>query len=279
MLKIIKNYDNSVSIKCDDIFSLEDTLFCGQCFTFEHEDDLIKGVVCHIPIKMRPEDNGLCVWGMDECQVRDILLPYLDLSTDYPMIRDQLGDDPILKNAMECCGGIHLLRQSPFETLISFIVSQNNNIPRIQGILHRMRESFGDNLGDGFFDFPSPAALACLSVDDLAPLRSGFRAKYILDAASKVYSGEVELSSLPCMPLEQARAELMKIKGVGPKVADCVLLFSLNHFSAFPKDVWIIKTMEQLYPDGMPKCFSRYEGYAQQYLFHYVRTMNILKCK
>ena len=276
-MKIIENSDHTILVQAEGPFSLEETLFCGQCFTFTKEDACIKGVVGHIPVAMTAHKDGLCVSGMNAQQVHTILLPYLDLLTDFSTIQAQLCSDPILREAVSCCGGIRLLRQDPFETLISFIVSQNNNIPRIQGILGRLRTAFGANLGDGFFDFPTPAVLASLTLEDLAPLRSGFRGKYILDAAKKVHQGEVNLSTLPNLSLDEARTELMKINGVGPKVADCVLLFALNHFSAFPRDVWIIKTMDQLYPDGMPLCFSPYEGYAQQYLFHYVRTTDALK--
>ena len=162
--------------------------------------------------------------------------------------------------------------QSPWETLCSFIISQNNNIKRIAGIIERLCENFGDELGDGVYSFPSAEKLACLSVDDLSVLRSGFRAKYIIDAAKKVSSNEVDFKKVASAELSEARAELMKITGVGPKVADCALLFGFHRLDAFPTDVWIKRALSYLYPNGFPDFADQYKGIAQQYLFHYVRT-------
>ncbi|MBR6599803.1 MAG: DNA-3-methyladenine glycosylase 2 family protein, partial [Oscillospiraceae bacterium] len=129
----------------------------------------------------------------------------------------------------------------------------------IKGIISRMCEKY-----DGF---PSPEALAKETPESLAFLRAGFRAGYIIDAVQKVLSGETDLDSIRKMPYEEAKKQLMKIKGVGPKVADCVLLFGMYRTEAFPVDVWIKKVMANFYPDGMPECTEGYEGIAQQYLF------------
>ena len=172
---------------------------------------------------------------------------------------------------MDFCGGISLLKQEPWEALCSFIISQNNNIPRIKGIISRLCEAFGDNLGNGDFSFPDAERLAKMTPEELDPLRAGFRAKYIVDAARKVASGEVPLYELKKLPLEEGLDSLMKITGVGPKVASCALLYGCGKKDAFPIDVWVKKILKELYPDGFPFEDSPYKGVAQQYLFHYRR--------
>ena len=158
--------------------------------------------------------------------------------------------------------------------MCSFIISQNNNIPRIKGIIERLCTFFGEDLGGGDFSFPSAERLAVLSEQDLAPIRSGFRAKYILDAARRVASGETELEKVAAMPIDEARAELQKIKGVGPKVAECALLYGFGRAEAFPVDVWVKRIMQELYPEGLPACTENVEGIAQQYLFHWRRNIS-----
>jgi N-glycosylase/DNA lyase len=167
------------------------------------------------------------------------------------------------------------MRQPVFETLITFIISQNNNIPRISGIVERLCDNFGEDRG-GYRDFPSAETLSELSTFDLAPIRAGFRDKYIIDAARNWVDGTVREEFLKTAPLDSARDMLMKIKGVGPKVADCVLLFSANRLETFPKDVWIKRAMESLFPDGLPECAREYAGIAQQYIFHYARNRQII---
>ena len=164
--------------------------------------------------------------------------------------------------------------QEPWETLCSFIISQNNNIPRIKGIIDRLCMNFGENQ-NGVYTFPSANIIAKLSLEDLSVLRSGFRAKYILDAAKKVSSGEIDLDTLKSMDIDSARQELMKIKGVGPKVADCTLLFALEHIEAFPKDVWIKRAMEKLFGGQLPECAVPYAGIVQEYIFYYARTTKL----
>ena len=132
---------------------------------------------------------------------------------------------------------------------------------------------FGEKIDDENYAFPTVERIANLTVDDLAPIRAGFRAKYIIDAAQKIASGEVDLEKLEQLDLQEARDKLMKIKGIGPKVADCVLLFSCSQFSAFPMDVWMKKVMATHFEDGLPKCTKGYEGIAQQYLFDWARSL------
>lgn len=165
------------------------------------------------------------------------------------------------------------MRQEPWEALCSFIISQNNNIPRIKGIIKRLCESFGEELESGMYTFPSPEVLSGKAPEDLASLRAGFRAKYIIDAANKVSSGEIDFDKIAASPIEFGRQELQKIKGVGKKVAECTLLYGFGKYEAFPEDVWVKRIMAEMYPDGLPACTKGSEGIAQQYLFHWRRTV------
>ena len=168
-----------------------------------------------------------------------------------------------MRQALDACPGIRILHQEPWEAICSFIISQNNHIPRIKGIIGRLCESFGEPLGSGDFAFPSPERLAVLDISALAPLRAGFRAGYLLDAAKKIATGEVSLEALSILPLEEARASLQKIRGVGPKVAECALLYGCGRMDAFPIDVWMKRVMAECYPQGLPACIQGYEGIAQ----------------
>lgn len=158
-----------------------------------------------------------------------------------------------------------MLKQDKWECLCSFIISQNNNIPRIKGIISRLCLHYGH--------FPSPSELASETVESLGFLRSGFRAKYLIDAAEKTADGSLELEAIPDMTIENARKRLMTIKGVGPKIAECVLLFGMYKTEAFPIDVWIKRVMDNYYPEGLPDEAKGIEGIAQQYLFHYIRNL------
>lgn len=203
-------------------------------------------------------------------EAQTVWAPYFDLERDYSAVCRTLASDPVLVSAIAFAPGLHLLRQEPWEALCSFILSQNNNIPRIRGIIARLCALFGEPV-DGGFAFPVPERLAELTENDLAPIRSGFRAKYVLDAAQRVASGQLDLGALSGMPLEEARAALRTIRGVGPKVAECALLYGCGRVECFPVDVWIRRVLDCLYPQGFPAGFGPIAGIAQQYLFHYAR--------
>jgi N-glycosylase/DNA lyase len=201
---------------------------------------------------------------------------YFALDVDYKRIKQILRSDSVLSSAIDYASGIRVLRQPFFETLCSFIISQNNNITRITGIIERLCELCGE-LKDEICLFPTPQALSALTVEDLAPIRSGFRAKYLIDASVRCQNGLISEVFLKNAPLEDARRLLMTIKGVGPKVADCVLLFGCERYEAFPRDVWINRAMAALYPNGLPDFALPYAGIAQQYIFHNARTSGIFK--
>lgn len=255
-------------INCNCL-DLKQTLFCGQCFRFS---DLgrgeFRGIVGDKQGIFLQKNNGIEI----ECEEEDLPFwkDYFDFDLDYDKLLEAFGKDKTLKAA---CEGrkIRVLKQPPFETLISFIISQNNNIKRIAGIIGRLCEGFGRKTDFGFA-FPTEEELRGVTVEDLAPLRAGFRAKYIVDAVEKVNEGTVDFEKIKLLPDDEAREALKVIKGVGDKVADCVLLFGLHRLSAVPKDVWIKRINAYYYPDGYPDYIKGYEGIAQQYLFDFART-------
>lgn len=255
-------------------FNLKQTFFCGQCFRWkELENGCFSAIVSGKRINVSQVGSDIVI---ESGHTRQFLESYFDLKTDYSAYIKRFSADPTLKAACEGSPGIRILRQEPFETLISFIISQNNNIPRISGIIDRLCESFGERT-DGGFTFPTAKQLQGITPDDLAPLRAGFRARYIADAVSRVNCGEIDFEEIDSLPLSPARERLKQIVGVGDKVADCVLLFAFHKLDAFPKDVWVKRIMSEFYPDGLPECTKNAEGVAQQYLFDYVRNNDGLK--
>ena len=253
-------------------FNLAQTLDCGQAFRFCESDGVWSAVVFGKKIDIAQIGEDIIIYNMKKAEFMENFYGYFTLDIDYDLIKSQLSADENLKSAIDYCGGIRLLRQDKWECLCSFIISQNNNIPRIKGIIERLCENFGEKTKGGY-TFPSYEKIATLTVEDLSVLRAGFRAKYIIDASKKCANGEIDFDLLDTAPLDTAREELKKIKGLGNKVADCVLLFSCSRFDAFPRDVWINRVVSELYPNGLPECFGTYGGIAQQYLFHWRRNL------
>lgn len=244
---------------------------CGQCFRFSlSESGSFSGVALGRRLTLKQEDDILSVEGISREVFEREYIPYFSLDMDYAAIKEQLSDDATMKRIVAHSPGIRVLRQPLFETLISFILSQNNNIKRIAGLVERLCICFGEKKND-FFDFPTPRSLAVLSPEHLGEVRCGFRDKYVVDAAQKWMAGRIDGDIIRHAPLYEARQELMKIHGVGPKVADCTLLFGAARFDAFPEDVWIKRAMKELFPSGLPESAKPYAGIAQQYIFHYAR--------
>lgn len=263
--------DDSITIDAG-LFDPDVTFDCGQCFRWEKQPDgSWSGVVRGQILTVRKSGGQIILEQAGSSGFEQIWRSYFDLERDYEGIKKSLSGDPVLEAAIKFAPGIRILRQEPWEALCSFIISQNNNIPRIKGIVSRLCENFGDRISGKTYSFPSAERLAGLSEKDLAPLRSGFRAKYIIDAARKTASGEVDFEALSYMPLDEARKTLKTIKGVGPKVADCALLFGCGRLDSFPVDVWIKRVLAKFYPDGFPREYISYGGIAQQFLFHYAR--------
>ncbi len=262
-----------------DHFDLEQTFLCGQAFRWEKDKSgAFYGIAGNSVAKIYHHDEkniyiessnpNLVFWSN-----------YLNFSCDYNTVEKELSHDKVLLPCIKAGNGIRILRQDLWETIVSFIISANNNIPRIKKIINKMCELFGEKIefdGKVFYGFPAPEALAGLELADLAPIRAGFRDKYILDAAKKVVSGEINLNEIPKLNNKSAKTELMKIKGVGTKVADCVLLFSLGRHDIFPLDVWTKRIINEVYgidekavPDFVQTHFGKNAGIAQQYLYYY----------
>ena len=268
----ISHENGSIVISDIKNFQLAQTLDCGQAFRWsEDADGSWHGIAHGRTVRLIRQGDTLTIFDMTAEEFNSVWRNYFDLDRDYSSIVTACADNELLKNASLYGEGIRILNQDPWEALCSFIISQNNNIPRIKGIIERLCETFGEPINGGF-SFPDASVLAPLTVEDLAPLRSGFRAKYILDAARRVASGEIDLEALRTMPYDEAREKLMIIKGVGGKVADCTLLFGLSHIEAFPRDVWIKRVMSEHFPDGLPQSAIPYAGIVQQYLFFYARS-------
>ncbi len=267
-----KVFENRIEVYGVTDFELKDTLLCGQCFRFkENANGTFFGVAFGRVITLSKSEDTLTLYTNEE-DFLNIWKSYFDLQLDYGKIKEELSTiHPTLKEAAKFAPGIRILKQEPFEALISFIISQNNNIKRISGIVQRLCELCGEEIEEGVFAFPTPEAMGKLTAEDLAPIRAGFRARYIEDAVKKVLSGEVDLSVLDALGFDEAKAELMKIKGVGSKVADCVLLYGFHKLEGFPMDVWMKRAMAVLFPDFTGADFGKFAGIAQQYIFHYAR--------
>lgn len=263
--------NNDIIINGASCFDLRLSVFCGQAFRWNEKEGIIHGVVGRTRINAVQNENGIVFKNTDRETFDKIIEPYFDLSRDYDKILSRF-DDKYIEQAYKEYYGIRILKQDEWEALCSFIISQNNNIPRICGIVSRLCENFGEPLGEDDYSFPSYERLASLSEGDLAVLRAGFRAKYILDAAKKLSSGEVSIERIRHLPIEEAREELMKIKGVGKKVAECTLLYGFGRLDAFPVDVWVKRILSELYDGEFPSCADGYRGVAQQYLFHWRRN-------
>ncbi len=272
----IKGYDND--------FVPRHIFECGQCFRFKKEKDNSYTLVAkNKVINISKRDGKIILKNTKDEDVADIWSDYFDLNTDYNKIKQTLSKDKHLKEFVLYGNGIRILNQDIWECIISFIISANNNIPRIQGIIERLCARYGDAIdafGNTYYTFPDADRLKHIKKDDLAFLRSGYRDSYILDAINKVSTGSINADELKNLSTQDAKHELLKIKGVGNKVADCILLFGNKRSETFPIDVWVRRSVGAVYHDEIndmtisdfaSKKFGDLAGYAQQYLFYYMR--------
>ncbi len=282
----------ALKITRDDLPDVGKTFDCGQCFRFEkvensrHECEY-SGVAFGRFVSFANDGDSLYVYNSTEEDFFNIWYVYLGLCDDYGEIaRDILSrsDSGALKNAVEFGKGIHILRQESWETICSFIISQNNNIPRIKKIISALCRAAGEPINTENmishgasaveYTFPSAEKVEEFGADNLFALKTGFRAKYIYDAAKKVADGELILSEVTEKPLSEAAEMLCSVKGVGPKVAACSLLFGFGRHDAFPIDVWIKRAIEKYFPGEFDAArLGPYAGIAQQYLFYYERYL------
>lgn len=265
--------DITLFIPC---FSLERTLDCGQAFRWRAlPDGSWKGIVRGKVLRLSQKGDAVTFHHTTPQDMTLYWNDYFDLHRDYPSIDRLLCRDERLRIAADDARGIRILHQEPWETLCTFILSQNNNIPRIKGIVECLCRDLGEKLGEEQFAFPSPERLAACRPEELAGARCGFRTKYLLDAARRIASGEIDLLSLYTLPIHEARERLQSLYGVGAKVAECVLLYGFGQLECFPMDIWMNRVMAALFPDGLPSTFTPIAGIAQQYLFHYGRIHKI----
>ncbi|MEG1243007.1 MAG: DNA glycosylase [Oscillospiraceae bacterium] len=263
---------SGIILASTDELSISKTLDCGQCFRWSRDENgAYTGVAGGRVLRLWEENDSVF------CDAPENDLPfwrdYFDLDTDYISAGAKFTQSDYLKTCAEFGSGIHILRQDFWEALCSFIVSQCNNIPRIKKIISTLCGHFGENLGEGFYSFPEASKIAALDESDLAPLRCGYRAAYILNAARAVSEGSLCPSMFAELSPEEALNELKKIHGIGNKVASCVLLFGLHRMDAFPIDVWMKRALKEHFPrDFDPKVLGEFAGLAQQYIFFYARS-------
>lgn len=268
----------SKKILIDDCnISLKDTFDCGQCFRWDFDGEGWVGVVGKRVVRCIQQENGFIIENTTVEDVENFWKHYFDLEKDYGKVVEDFKDDEYLNAAADFGKGIRILRQEPLETIISFIISSNNNIKRIKGIIDRFCRTYGKSLGSPFgeeiFAFPDYEDFSKITFDGLTPLRAGFRQKYIMDAVEKIRNGIIDPEALYELSTVDAGTSLMSIKGVGNKVSDCILLFAYGRHEVFPKDVWIKRVISDVYGDDCyVSNFGANAGIIQQYLFHYARN-------
>ena len=269
-------------------YDLAATLTCGQAFRWQLLDQRWAGVIGTHWVRLHPGPGSLTASTAEPVSDWHWLTHYLQLNVDLTEVVRTFPDDEPMRAAVAASRGLRLLRQDPWECLASFILSSTKQIVQIQQIIALLCERYGEPLPVApacrpAFAFPCPARLARASEAELRTCKMGFRAPYLLATARMIASGQFDLARLQRQPLDAARAELMHLPGVGHKIADCVLLFAYGFQSAFPVDVWVMKALRQLYFPrrrlSRPRLqrfaathFGPRAGYAQQYLFHYMRT-------
>lgn len=277
--------ENQESFKMEDIFD------CGQCFRWnKQEDSSYIGVIKDAVVKVEENNNKIIFSGESELNFEEVINYYFDLNTNYSEYKNILSNiDEYLSESINFGEGIRILRQDLWECIISFIISANNNIPRIKKIIERMSIAYGEKIefdGKEYYKFPTPESLSKASVQDLRDLGLGFRDKRIYNTTKMILEKQVDLEKIKQMEnTNLMREELLKLDGVGPKVADCILLFSLKRLDVFPIDVWVRRVMNDLYihNDNEEKVnkkelqklaeekFGDLSGLAQQYLFYWKR--------
>lgn len=247
--------------------TLGQSLDCGQSFRWSlAPDGAWEGIACGRYLRITREKLPTVL--RDEFWAK-----YFDMSLDYEEIRTGFSAmDPVLAEATRYAPDIHILNQDPWEALCCFILSQCNNIKRIKGIVSRLCDACGAPIDQTHRAFPTPEAIARVGESGLRALGCGFRAAYLAEAAQYAAEGKIDWDSLRLLPLDEARSRLTELPGVGPKVADCALLYGLHRLDAFPMDVWMKRAMRTLFPGKNPSDFGPYAGIAQQYLFHYSRN-------
>jgi len=264
-------------------FVPEHTFDCGQCFRWERQPDgSFIGVANAQAVRISSEGENVIIDGITEADYESFWKRYLDTDRDYCEIKKAVSINETMEKAVSFGSGIRILRQDFFETLISFIISQRSSIPKIKSSVKKLCELYGEEIlfkGKTYYAFPTPEKIVSLSEEDVRALGVGYRAPYILKAAKAVANGEIDAKLLEKGDTESARKALLSLYGVGDKVCDCVLLFSLGKYDLFPADVWIKRVMSEEFDSADAKSageaqFGLYSGFAQQYLFYWRKYNN-----
>ncbi len=273
-----------------DHFQLDHTFLCGQCFRWNRVDNhRYIGIAGGHLLDMTAQENGFLLKNTTRELWQTFWCRYLALDMDYHAIERALSRDNVLAKAMAYGHGIRILRQDFWETLVSFLMAQANNITRIKGIISRLCENFGHPIsyeGHTYYTFPTPSDLFGVSREELSCLRAGYRERYLYELITAVQNGTFFPAHVAQKDFLLAKKDLLSLYGVGEKVANCILLFGLSHFEAFPIDVWVRRVMEYYYFGGQKtpirviadfakKQFGDYGGFAQQYLFYYARETGL----
>ncbi|MFL0246445.1 DNA-3-methyladenine glycosylase family protein [Candidatus Clostridium stratigraminis] len=292
----IENFENGVILKDIKNFELSHIFDCGQCFRWNRQENgNYIGIAYGKVIEVEKRDKDVLIYNTNEEEFYEIWQNYFDLERDYSNIKEILSKDSLLKVSVEFGHGIRLLQQEPFELVISFIISSNNRIPMIKKAIDNISRKFGNAIlykEQTYYSFPTLKQLSKATVTDLAACSTGFRAKYIADTVEKINEAngnesgfEYDLNWIKAQNDDGCHEALQEFSGVGPKVADCIMLFSMGKYSAFPVDVWVKRAMQHFYlaPDVSLKKirefarnkFGELSGFSQQYLFYYARENNI----
>lgn len=285
-------------IKNIESFEPKHIFECGQCFRWNIEDDgSYTGVVKNNVLNVKKEENSIIIKGMCEDNLEELCKDYFDLDTDYQKIKNKLSKlDNNLRVSIKYGKGIRILKQDIWEALISFIISANNNIPRIKGIIERISKQYGEEIiwdNKKYYTFPNPEQLSNASVSDLRKLGLGFRDVRVFETCRLINQNIISIEELEMIKnIDELKEQLLRFPGVGPKVADCIMLFSMKKLKVFPIDVWVKRVMTELYGDEIRKLkntntiisnkqileyaqqyFGNLAGVAQQYLFYWRRDL------
>lgn len=289
----LEEIKNGIILKETKDFDPVHIFECGQCFRWIKEDDgSYTGVAKGKVINVKKDGENIVIDNTNKEEFENIWYDYFDLGRDYTSLKKELAQhDENLKKAVDFGWGIRILQQDSWEMLISFIISSNNRIPMIQRAINNISEKYGKEIGEyrgrKYFAFPSPEELSKASIEELRECKTGFRDKYIYHTNKMVIEEKLNMEDFIEMDSEVCHKELMKFKGVGAKVADCIALFGMRKYDSFPVDVWVKRVMQEFYGAedmSLPKMrkygmelFGEKAGFAQQYLFYYVRELEIGK--
>lgn len=278
-------------LKNKESFELKHIFECGQCFRWNiNPDGSYVGVVKNNVIRVKAKENEIVFTSLGEEDLKSLVISYFDMNTDYSSIKNKLSKvDAYLEQSIDHGSGIRILKQDLWEMIISFIISANNNIPRIKGIIERISKAYGNKIvwdGVSYYTFPTVEELSRASVADLRKLGLGFRDQRVYETTQMLKANKIDLEQLKNnLDLKEVRNTLLTLQGVGPKVADCILLFGMHRFEVFPIDVWVRRVMNELYIQKQDETkvkkeeieklaeekYEKLAGIAQQYLFYWKR--------